>query len=175
MVILIKLNLIQEAMNMNFFKLDPEIQAAKLIVGFIHLSGLPYNMFPIGQALFALSYPDKIVFRYSKEKQIELPKEKISNMYLYSYSSEKAKTESSFLKTIAGAALFGAAGAIIGAMPESKIIKKEFTNLVIEYLNHENKTAMIVLDTTKKIKYSQQLIDEFKQEHPEKIGEPVIL
>lgn len=162
-------------MNMNFFKLDPEIQAAKLIGGFIHVSGLSYKLFPFGKALCVMSYPDKILFRYSKETQFELPKEKISNMYLYSYSSEKAKTESSFLKAVAGAALFGAAGAIIGAMPEQKITKKEFTNLVIEYWNHENKTAMIVLDTTQKIKYGQQLIDEFKQEHPEKIGEPVIL
>ena len=78
-------------------------------------------------------------------------------------------------KAAPAAALFGAAGAIIGAMPEQKTIKKDFTNLVIEYQNQENKHAMIVLDTTNKIKYGKQLIDEFKQEHPEKINAPVIL
>ena len=160
---------------MIFFKPDPEIQAAKLIVGFIHISGLPYKLFPFGKPLFVMSYPDKIIFRYNKETQTELPKERITNIYLHKYSSEKTKIESSFLKAAAGAALFGAAGAIIGAMPEQKTIKKDFTNLVIEYQNQENKHAMIVLDTTNKIKYGKQLIDEFKQEHPEKINAPVIL
>lgn len=142
---------------MNFFKLDPEIQAAKLIVGFIHLSGLPYNIFPIGQALFALSYPDKIVFRYSKEKQIELPKEKISNMYLYSYSSEKTKIESSFLKTVAGAALFGAAGAIIGAMPEQKQKNVNHAYLVIQYTKDAGQ-SYIVFDATDSVNWSECLI-----------------
>lgn len=115
---------------MIFFKPDPEIQAAKLIVGFIHISGLPYKLFPFGKPLFVMSYPDKIIFRYNKETQTELPKERITNMYLYSYSSEKAKIESSFLKAVAGAALFGAAGAIIGAMPEQKLLKKNLRILL---------------------------------------------
>lgn len=144
-------------MNMNFFKLDPEIQAAKLIGGFIHVSGLSYKLFPFGKALCVMSYPDKILFRYSKETQFELPKEKISNMYLYSYSSEKAKIESSFLKTVAGAALFGAAGAIIGAMPEQKRKNVNHAYLVIQYTKDADQ-SYIVFDATDSVNWSECLI-----------------
>ena len=144
-------------MNMNFFKLDPEIQAAKLIGGFIHVSGLSYKLFPFGKALCVMSYPDKILFRYSKETQFELPKEKISNMYLYSYSSEKAKIESSFLKAVAGAALFGAAGAIIGAMPEQKQKNVNHAYLVIQYTKDAGQ-SYIVFDATDSVNWSECLI-----------------
>ena len=157
--------------SMGFSDWFKDLRKSIMILHLIHISGLPL---PENSKCKLTLYVDKLQFK-DDSTTIELEKSRVTNVELRKFSKQESQIESSFLKTVAGAALFGAAGAIIGAMPEQKITKKEFTNLVIEYWNHENKTAMIVLDTTQKIKYGQQLIDEFKQEHQEKISEPVIL
>jgi len=145
---------------------NPDFKDVKLTLVFKHVSGLPITLFPQNKPFWLNTFPDKIRFQFDKSAKVELAKSKIINMYTQKITKEEIQNKSSFLKSAAGYALFGVAGAIIGAMPENKKIEKDLTFLIIQYSGEENKSKYIVLDASNEIKFANQLINEFKEEHP---------
>lgn len=101
---------------MGFSDWFKDLRKSIMILHLIHISGLPL---PENSKCKLTLYVDKLQFK-DDSTTIELEKSRVTNVELRKFSKQEAQIESSFLKTVAGAALFGAAGAIIGAMPEQK-------------------------------------------------------
>ena len=131
-----------------------EYKNAKLNLEYYHVCGLPV---PENAKCKLTVFPDNLRFKYQDSKYV-LPFSQIISMYTNTYTKEEMQTKSSFLKAAAGAALFGLPGAFIGALPESKLVKKDSTFLTIQYSDNQNKNAYIVFNVSEFPEWADKLI-----------------
>ena len=139
--------------SMGFSDWFKDLRKSIMILHLIHISGLPL---PENSKCKLTLYVDKLQFK-DDSTTIELEKSRVTNVELRKFSKQESQIESSFLKTVAGAALFGAAGAIIGAMPEQKQKNVNHAYLVIQYTK-DAVQSYIVFDATDSVNWSECLI-----------------
>ena len=82
------------------------------------------------------------------EHEFILNFKQIREIEAYEYKNIEKELQTSTAKAIAGAALFGTAGAIIGSQPKKKITKDEsISYLIIKYINSQGVNSEIKLNS----------------------------
>lgn len=128
------------------------------IAVFHHVSGLPIaeNM-PCTIA----KYPDRLEFQ-SGTTQINLLKEKITDMRIISNTEVQKQYVSSVGGAIGGAVLLGPIGAVIGGRAKVKSIEQDTNYLVITYLKDEE-LKYIVLDIGNNERQAEVYVTDFNE------------
>lgn len=126
---------------------------------FPHVHGLP-----IAENLFCeiFSFPNRIEFK-SGTTHITLMREKITYMCIKTDTEIQQQIVSSIGGTIAGGAMFGTLGAIIGGRAKTKKIKTVTKYLIITYKNNQNELAYIGFEVTNNLAPAYSLIAEFNK------------
>ena len=126
---------------------------------FQHINGLP-----IAENMMCLisSYPDRIEFK-SGTTEIKLSRNKITDMCIQTDTKIQRQIVSSIGDALAGAAMFGTLGAIIGGRAKTKKIKTQTNYLIITYLGENEELKYIDFDTLKAFTSAMKLVNEFKK------------
>lgn len=128
---------------------------------FPHVNGLP-----IAENLLCeiFSFPNRIEFK-SGTTNITLMREKITYMCIKTDTEIQQQLVSSIGGTIAGGAMFGTLGAIIGGRAKTKQIKTVTKYLIITYMNNQNQLAYIGFEILNGFALSSaySLIEEFNR------------
>lgn len=128
---------------------------------FPHVNGLP-----IAENLLCeiFSFPNRIEFK-SGTTNITLMREKITYMCIKTDTEIQQQLVSSVGGAIAGGAMFGTLGAVIGGRAKTKKIKTVTKYLIITYMNNQNELTYIGFELPNNFALSSaySLIGEFNQ------------
>lgn len=134
-------------------------QGMSISTAFHHVNGLP-----IAENLLCnvLSYPDRIEFK-SGTSSINLAREKITDMCIKTDVEIQNQAVSSVGGAIAGGALFGPLGAIIGGRAKTKKVKTTTQYLIITYTGEQGELKYIGFDITNNPPSATKLVKEFRE------------
>jgi hypothetical protein len=134
------------------------LEGITIYTAFHHTDGLPIveNML-----CEVFSYPDRMDFK-AGTTEIKLSKDKITDMCIKTDIEIQQQAVSSVGGAIAGAALFGTLGAVIGGRSKAKKIKTSTNYLIITYKS-DNELKYIGFDTKNNPSSATKLVNEFKQ------------
>lgn len=122
-----------------------------------HINGLPIAENTLCEIF---SYPDHIEFK-TGTTNIQLQKEKITDMCIKSDVDIQKQAVSSVGGAIAGAAIFGTLGAVIGGRTKIKKVKTVTNYLIITYTS-DTELKYIGFDTVNNPTSANKLVKEFQ-------------
>lgn len=122
-----------------------------------HIHGLPIAENTLCEVF---SYPDRIEFK-AGTTNIQLQKEKITDMCIKTDVDIQNQAVSSVGGAVAGAAIFGTLGAIIGGRIKTKKVKTVTNYLIISYKS-DKELKYIGFDTVNNPVLASKLVKEFQ-------------
>lgn len=123
-----------------------------------HVAGLPV---PTGTPCSIEVYANRLYIDGSG-RTFELPMSRVVDAQLYEDTEMRHYVESSLFQTMLGGAAFGATGAIIGAMPESKY-RREIAkyNLLVSYVGEDKAPKALVFTSDTSLRWLGVSIQQY--------------
>ncbi len=138
-------------------KQTQNLEGITIYTAFHHVNGLP-----IAENLLCevFSYPDRLEFK-AGTTNIKLSRDKITDMCIKTDTEIQNQAVSSIGGAVAGAAMFGALGAIIGGRAKTKKVKTVIQYLIITYTDNKGELAYIGFDIKNNPPSAAKLVKEF--------------